>query len=490
VVTEYRPLPLAEAYPGLQLIRRSAPGYVEKLERVQTEARDFARRHIDPEALNIDARIAEQPDYFPWEVVAYAAEYGYLSFIVPRMIGGGGQTSLAISILLEELSAHCAGIANIIGAHSLGLAPLAAGGYDMQKYYRFLQDTVRGEHEGRPVLWAFAITEPSGGSDIEDADEVDNIGSITQARRANGGYVLNGRKVFISNGSVARYISVYAAMDRAKPRESMIALVVPNDAPGFSVARVEHKMGQRASPAAELAFDEVYVPDTHRLGAEGDGMVQMEGVLSGSRSPVGAIATGTARGALERAWSYAANKVIGHHRLIEEQWVQIALADMAAEIHAARQAYYMSAMLLDLSNPLLALGISGRGGVGRLIDGMLSAVMDQAPVKALATQPAINKAIAAHFSEKDTPSVYRSQHLRSAMASAAKLLGSDAAMSVSARALDIAGADGSRHELGLEKCFRDAKVTQIYEGTNEINRLNLYKRLSRLGQPVPGGQGD
>ncbi len=490
MIAGYRPPPLAEAYPGLQLIQRSAPGYVEKLEKVQAGARDFARRYIEPVALEIDARIAEQPDYFPWDIAARAAEYRYLSFILPRMIGGAGQTSLAMAILMEELSAHCAGIANIIGAHSLGLAPLAAGGYDMHKYYRFLQDTVRAEHAGRPVLWAFAITEPSGGSDIEDADEIDHIGSITQARRGGGGYVINGRKVFISNGSVARYISVYAALDRTRPRESMIALVVPNDTPGFSVARVEHKMGQRATPVAELVFDEVFVPDTHRLGAEGDGMAQMEGVLSGSRSPVGAIATGTARGALERAWSYAAAKIVDDHRLIEEQWVQMALADMATEIHAARQAYFMSAMLFDVSNPLLALGVSRPGGVGRLIDGILSVTLDQNLMKWLATRPAINKAVAAQFSEKDTPSVHRTRNLRSALASAAKLLGSDAAMSVSARALDIVGADGSRHEIGLEKCFRDAKVTQIYEGTNEITRLNLYKRLSTLSQPSSGGTGD
>ncbi|HHN93616.1 MAG TPA: hypothetical protein ENK17_02515, partial [Anaerolineae bacterium] len=164
-----------EAYPALELIHRSHPRLVERLARVQEDARDFAHRYVAPIALEVDARVAREPTYFPWEIVRRGAERGYLTFNLPRMVGGGGQTTLATSILLEELCAQCAGIANIFGAHALGLAPLLVGGYDMQKYYRFLQETVRGEREGNPVLWAFAITEPGAGSDIEDADEVNHI---------------------------------------------------------------------------------------------------------------------------------------------------------------------------------------------------------------------------------------------------------------------------------------------------------------------------
>ncbi len=468
---------LLEAYPALELIRRSHPRFVERLARVQEDARDFARHYVAPIALEVDARVAREPTYFPWEIVHQGAERGYLTFNLPRMVGGGGQTTLATSILMEELCAQCAGIANIFGAHALGLAPLLVGGYDMQKYYRFLQETVRGEREGKPVLWAFAITEPGAGSDIEDADEVNRIEGITHAQRVAGGYRLNGRKVFISNGSVARYISVYAALDRADPRRTMVGLVVPNDAPGFTVARVEHKMGQRACPAAELVFEDLFVPEANRMGVEGAGMAQLEAVLSASRGPVGAIATGIARGALERAWAYAADKVVDGHRLIEEQWVQIALAEMATQVHAARQAYFVATLLVDLTNPILSRAIVGRADVGGLVERLIGAVVDLGLVRALTTRPAISDAIAAYLTERETPAVWRSRALRSALASAAKVLGSDAAMAVTTRALEIAGADGTRRELGLEKPFRDAKLTQIYEGTNQINRLNLFKRL-------------
>ena len=478
--TEY-PLPgLSEAYPGIELLRRAVPAFVDNLERVQATAREFGRKHIDPVALEIDERIARDHNYFPWDIVHRAAEYGYLTFVLPRMIGGGGFTSLGAAILMEELCAHCAGIGNIIGASNLGLSPLAVGGYDMHKYYLFAKDTVHGQRHGHPVLWAFALTEPDAGSDVWDADQTNKNDTITNARRTQGGYVLNGRKIFISNGSVARYISVYAVLDRTDPAGTMLALVVPNDTPGFSVARVELKMGQRACPAAELEFNDVFVPETHRLGPEGTGMAQAEATASTSRGPVGAIAIGIARGALQRVWSYAANKVIGDHRLIDEQWVQMALSDMMAQIHAARQSYFMSALMVDVNNPVLSGSIGGRINPRTLVDRVVYATLNSSLVKSIVSRPSINATITKFFTEKDTAASRRSGLLRSALASAAKIIGSDVAMSVTAQALEIAGVDGSRRELGLEKCFRDAKITQIYEGTNQINRLNLFRKVSRL----------
>jgi len=211
----------------------------------------------------------------------------------------------------------------------------------------------------------------------------------------------------------------------------------------------------------------------------------LEAVLSTSRGPVGAIATGIARGALERAWAYAANKIVGDHRLVDEQWVQIALAEMATQVHAARQAYFAATLLVDLTNPIISRSVVGRVDVSGLVERLVYATVDLGLTRALTTRPRINAAIAAFFSERDTPANRRSQAVRSALASAAKVLGSDAAMSVTARALEIAGADGTRRELGLEKLFRDAKLTQIYEGTNQINRVNLFKKVGTLGGSEP-----
>lgn len=478
MIAEY-PLPgLDEAYPGIKLLRRAAPRLVKDLERTQSTAREFGRKYIEPVALDIDDRIGQDHSYFPWDIVQRAGEHGYLSFILPRIAGGGGHSSVAGAILMEELGAHCAGVACIIGVNNLGLAPLAVNGYDMHKYYLFVKDTIKAERSGHPVLWAFALTEPDAGSDAWSETHIDGNHTITSARRTQRGYVLNGRKIFISNGSVARYVSTYAVLDQARPSETMLSVVVPSDTPGFRVSRVESKMGQRACPTAELEFEDVFVPETHRLGPEGSGFAQAEAVSSITRGPVAAIAVGIARGALQRVWAYAAGKIIGDHRLIDEQWVQIALSDMIMQIHAARQAYFISALMVDINNPVLSAALGGRGSPRPLLDSVASATLDNGLSRSIFTLPSVNKFMASLFAEKDTAANRNSLMLRSVLASAAKTIGSDVAMSVTARALDIAGADGSRRELGLEKRFRDAKIIQIYEGTNQILRLSLFRKTA------------
>lgn len=479
------PLPNAiEAFPALDLIARAAPGFVARIDNLQSQARAFGEEYIAPQALDIEDRCTDDPHYFPWDIIDKAAEYGFLKILLPRIIGGGGRTIVEGCVLLEELYSFCGGIGTTIGANSLGLCPLAAGGYDMHKYYHFLRDTLHGTWQGHPVLWAWALTEPEGGSDLWDSGEMHRVRDITTATRVSDGYLINGRKCFISNGSVARYISVYAAIDNKNPRDSMSAFVVPNDTPGFSVVRVENKMGQRACKAAELSFENVHVPFSYRLGGERDGVKQLELTTGITRGAIGASGVGIARGSLQRVWSYAAHKRVDGHRLIDEQWVQLALANMAAKIQAARQAYFASAMLTDLHNPITSLAIGGKINPRSLVDSVVEATIDARLVKSLFTTSTLNEAVAKMFREKDTPENRRTQDLCSALASAAKVLGSDVGMSVSAQALDIAGTDGSRRELGLEKCFRDAKVIQIYEGTNQINTINLFKKINSWGRPV------
>lgn len=480
MLTEY-PLPTVfQAYPALELIARAAPAFTDSVQKVQSDAREFGSRYVAPVALDVDTRIGVEPEFFPWDVVQRAGEYRFLSFILPRIIGGGGHSLMEGAVLMEEVCAHCAGIGNVIGVNMLGLAPIAAGGYDMNKYYLFLQDTLRRERSEHPTLWAWALTEPEAGSDLWDLDEMSKASGVTTARRDVDGYVINGCKCFISNGSVAKYISTYAALDKDNPRESMTGFVVPTDTPGFSVVRVEHKMGQRAAKAAELSFNELKIPATYRLGPERTGASQLDLTSSMSHGVVGAIGVGIARGALQRVWSYAANKVVGDHRLIDEQWVQMTLADMIAQIAAARQACFVATILSDLHNPIFGPAICGRVSPRKAVDTIVRACVDINLVRTMATTRPINQTITNFFLEKDTPGVHEVQRLRSALAATAKVLGSDAGMAVSASALEIAGADGSRRELGLEKCFRDAKVVQIYEGTNEINRIRIFKKASGL----------
>ena len=193
---------------------------------------------------------------------------------------------------------------------------------------------------------ACAITEPEAGTDVEDPDLLRRARITSHARRVPGGFRLSGTKRFISNGSVARWITLLMPTDPRRPAESWTCFLLDTRSEGFAVSRVEHKMGQRACPAAELTFDEVFVPAERIVSREGDGAAATTIVLACSRPPVAAIATGIARGAYERvlAWLEEDRAARG---LLQRQHVQLALAGMEEEIHLARQAYMDAATELD-----------------------------------------------------------------------------------------------------------------------------------------------
>ena len=299
---------------------------------------------------------------------------------------------------------------------------------------------------------------------------------MTEAKPVNGGYRLNGRKVFISNGSVAEYVVVIAPLDRARPVETQSSFLVKRGDPGFSVGRVEEKMGMKACPAAELVFEDCHIPRSNLIGLEGAAVRFTEIVLGASRGPVGAIATGTARGALERAVAFARGKRSGGRRLIDHQWVQLKLAEMARKVHVARQAYLDAAMTFDTrSIPKLMGTLTSR----LLLEGIPSSVR---------RKPIVSRLLHSDLAKRQTlamvDKVIDEEDLRQVqqLASIAKVSGSDVAVDVAYEALQIVGLEGSLQHYELEKIYRDAKLTQIYEGTNELNRHNIFiNRFQRGG---------
>ena len=465
----YRLRDIENGFPRLRTIRKYDPALVEELIEVQLRAREYAEQHIRPVALKLDQRIAGDHSYFAWDLVEKALPFGFLGFIVPRSYGGRGKTVTHMAVLMEELCAYCPGIANIFGAHALGISPLLLAP-DLRHYERYLRVVAEKERAGEPVLFALAITEPDAGSDVEDADFLQTARLSTRARKVTGGYRLSGRKVFISNGSVARYIWVGSYLDPEQPVETAVCFVVPNDAPGFSVGRVEHKLGQRACPASELIFDDVFIPEEDRVGEEGEAERLTAVVLGASRGPVAAIATGTARGAFERLIEYLQQKKVNGRYLFEEQRVQMALVDMMAKIQLARQIYLDSVMAYDLM------------GMTKLIRHPLMKMMDRIPTALHALPPyrqflhsksiyQIGRWLAEReVTEQDIA-------YTAGLSSLAKYLASDLAMEVCSQALEIMGPDGPIPEFGVEKAFRDVKLTQIYEGTNQINRIYAFKQL-------------
>ncbi len=385
----------------------------KRIRKVQLKVREWARTEAAPLVADLDNR--EHGQDFDWEIVRRGARAGLLTQMIPGIMGGTGglldfqrEGTLRAAVFTEELAAVCPGVATLFGAHYLGIMPIMAS-MDIPLARRLLKPVCRAASTDAPKLCAFAITEPGAGSDAEDTEGGLKARLGTFAEKVPGGYVLNGRKQFISNGSVAHLITVFAAVDKAAGIRSWTCFGVTRDMKGFSVGRVENKMGQRASPAAELVFEDCFVPEENRIGREGDGWTLNGLTLDSSRGPVGAIALGGARRAIEYLLEHVERRGAKHDR-----YIQMEVADMLTKYEAARSLVW----------------------------------------RACGTFPPL--------------------HYFSAMA---KCFASDTAMEIASRAVDLIGEEAIERRAGIEKIFRDVKLTQIYEGTNQINRLSVAEDL-------------
>jgi acyl-CoA dehydrogenase len=380
---------------------------------IQHWARDFARRHIAPRALALD----KDPDSpLRDELLREAAHAGILGASLPEFLGGSGHDPFTGVLATEEFAAACAGCTVLFGATMLGLTPILLCG-DPTPVARFVPPLAESWQTDSPKLAALAATEPDAGSDFIMGHSAARI--RTRVVRDGDGYRITGRKVFISNGSIASLVTVFASHNPSGSiREGMSCFAVPTTAAGFSVGQVFDKMGQRACPAAELIFDDVWVPQDHRLGEEGTAWALNRLIMSVTRTPVAAIALGIARAAYEKALQYAEVRVQGGKPIVRHQAMQVMLADMAIRVEAARCLVWKAARAIAAGEPSLKLS------------------------------------------------------------SMAKAFASDAAVANATDAIQILGGYGYMHEYGVEKLLRDAKLTQIYEGTNQINRFEIMEAVS------------
>src|ERR1019366_9492795 len=290
---------LYEQYP--RITRNGDRPDLRELERLRTRARRFADEHVRPRALESDRRTGEDPSWFDWDLVRAGADAGMLSFLIPKPAGGAGGLATQAAVVMEELCDACPGIALIFGAHALGISPLLLGG--PSQWDGVLAELIASERTSQPQLMACAITEPEAGTDVEDPDLLRRARITSHARRVPGGFRLNGAKRFISNGSVARWITLLMPTDPRRPAETWTCFLLDTRSEGFTVSRVEHKMGQRACPAAELTFDEVFVPDERVVGREGDG-APTSACWTGYRRtrPPGACSSASMSSSRWRAW--------------------------------------------------------------------------------------------------------------------------------------------------------------------------------------------
>jgi len=458
---------LLKDFPALQVLHKHDRKGVNGMIKVVDDCTEYNRRYAEPMALEIDERIGRDHDYFNWDIVKAGCQYRFLSLAIPEGVGGTASKYLVTNMALavHELCSTCGGIGLIFGAHALGVSPLITAGA-MAHWDTVLHEIAEEEKKGNPVLMAYAITEPSAGTDVEDPEFLAKGKIGMEAKKTKGGYVINGRKCFISNGREAKYLTLTAALDRNRPLETWTTFLIENDMPGYSTPRVERKMGQRASHATELLFEDVFVPDSHVLGYPGDGMANgILMVMGASRGPVGSIATGIATGAYNHFMAWAKTRRNGH-KPIDEERIRMAAADMHAMLCANRNLFINHALVADasfgkvLAHPLVkSTYLTPR------------AIRTSKPMYALLNSMAgkafINTLLGLFISDEDMTHIL-------ALASMAKFHCADNAMKITSKALELMGADDSEDRRWVEKCFRDAKLCQIYEGTNQLNRLCLY----------------
>jgi len=358
--------------------------------------RELAQGVVQPLAAEVD-----RDHRFPQEAIDAAAQSGLLGVLVPRRYGGAGLDALAFAICIEELAQACASTAVVVDVHtSVGTEPILLFGDEEQKR-KWLPRLATGE-----LLGAFALTEPGSGSDAASLEMT--------ARRSGDVYVLNGTKVFITNIGHAGLYVVFARTGPDQKAAGVTAFLVPADTRGVRVGQVFHKMGLHGSPTGELILEEVSVPATNRLGAEGEGFTVAMRALDSGRIGISGQALGIAQAAVDEARALMRDR--GH-----EQGDDFALADMATRVESARLLAYQAAWLCSRGRPFTR------------------------------------------------------------QASMSKLHCTDTAMQVALDALQIAGQGGAASGSPFERHVRDAKALQIYEGSNEVQRMVIARDLLRAG---------
>jgi alkylation response protein AidB-like acyl-CoA dehydrogenase len=377
----------------------------EETEMILETAKQIAAEHLAPRAEELD-----KTQTFPRESVDVLAENGFFGMLIPEDYEGLELDSLPYCLVIEELSKACPSTALVLSVHtSVSAEPILKFGTEEQRK-QWLPKLAAGE-----ILGAFCLTEPDFGSDA---------GSIqTKAVRDGDDWILDGTKAWVSNGSQAGLYLVIARTDNEKKHKGLTAFLVPRETEGLTVGKKEDKMGMRASDTVQIILEGVRVPDSARLGAEGEGFKIAMKALDGGRIGVASQALGIARAAFERAMAYAHERHAFGSKLFDLQAIQFKIADMSLKIEAARLLRNRAAKLKDAGKDF------------------------------------------------------------SAPAAMAKVAATEAAMAVSREAVQIHGGYGYVREYHVERQFRDAKITTIYEGTSEMQRTVIARHLSRGTAP-------
>lgn len=370
----------------------------EQLE-LQEMVREFVEKEITPYAAEMD-----EQNHMRDGLIEKANEMGLLNVIVPEELDGPGLDSVSVATIYEELGKGCAGVATSLAANSLATCPVLIAGTDEQK--KMYCDVLNNGG-----LAAFALTEPGAGSDAG------SVGTRAVKDKEKGTYTLNGSKIFITNAGIADIFLVFANTRKTGGIRGLTAFIVPRNTPGLSIGKKENKMGIRPSNTCEVILQDVVIPESYRVGREGEGFRIAMNTLDSARPFVGAVSVGLAQAALDCAVKYAKERRQFGQPIAAFQMVQSMIADMAIKVETARLMVYKACWMRD--------------------QGM-------------------------EFSKE---------------AAMAKCYAADVAMQVTTDAVQVMGGYGYSREYPVEKMMRDAKIMQIYEGTNQIQRLVVANKI-------------
>jgi alkylation response protein AidB-like acyl-CoA dehydrogenase len=366
---------------------------------IQRTVRELCQRHVAP-----NARRWDEEERFPKEVIAPLAEAGLLGIRIPTEYDGSGLDTLAYAVIVEEIAKFDGSLALTVASHNgLGTGHILKFGTEEQKQ-KYLPKAARGEW-----LAAWALTEPGSGSDA--------AGMRTTATRQGDGWVLNGTKMFITQGSVGGFCVVLAVTDAAAKQRGVTAFVVEHGTPGFRASRHLEKLGMRSSDTVELVFEDCHVSDAQRVGEVGRGFIDTLQILDRGRISIGALALGLGEGSLDAAVAYAKDRKQFGKAIAEFQAVQWMIADSKTELEAAKLLVYRAAIEADRSDRY------------------------------------------------------------SLEASMAKLYASEAATRACNRSLQVHGGYGYTREFPVERHLRDAKLCEIGEGTSEVQRMIIARHM-------------
>ncbi|WP_077035667.1 acyl-CoA dehydrogenase family protein [Pelomonas sp. KK5] len=367
---------------------------------VQDAVRAYVQAEIAPKAAEWD-----KTHHFPASELQGLAELGCYGVAVPTEYDGAGLDYLALSIILEEIGAGDGATSTVVSVNNCPVCSILMGFGNEDQKQRFLKPLARGD-----MLGAFCLTEPHVGSEAG--------GLKTTAVRDGDDYILNGVKQFITSGKNGDIAIVMAVTDKAAGKKGISAFLVPTDTPGYTVARIEDKMGQHASDTAQILFENCRVPAANRLGEEGQGLKIALSGLEGGRIGIASQAVGMARAAFEAALKYSKERVTFGQPIFEHQVIGHKLAEMATQIEAARQLIWHAAALKDAGQPCLK------------------------------------------------------------EAAMAKLFATEMAEKVCSAAIQVHGGYGYVSDFPVERIYRDVRVCQIYEGTSEVQKILIGRALA------------